>query len=393
MGLFIKIIPVDFANESRDKRELTVVKELGHKVIVVTLNSSKTNEIKISDGWELHCRSTRPICKGKMLNINRLIAVILWAVYVKKMQPDFISGHDIHGLLIALLSCITTKKSRRPVIIYDAHEFESGRNTKRNLLTKFLIVKLERFLLKRTSLSIVVNESIATEMQKLHKLKTKPLVIRNVPNYWKIDESKCKMRRDEYFSQKNIESSNFFILMYHGILMNGRGIENLIRATSRIEKTLTVILGDGEPGYLKSLKKIADEEGVSERVLFHPYVRLEELWQYVGAADVGIVNIENICESYYYSLPNKLMENIQSETPVIGSDFPEIRKIINKYKIGLLCAPNKVETLVAAIRDLMGNKGIYYIYKENLKLAKKDLCWENEKKLLLEEFAKTLVSY
>jgi len=233
----------------------------------------------------------------------------------------------------------------------------------------------------------MVNDTIANEVQKLHNLNARPIVVRNVSPYWKIDKTVCKQRRKELIESMNLDEEQIkFLVMYHGSVTNGRGIENLIRAVSKMSNVLAVILGNGDSSYTQSLSNLAKQELVSDKILFHPYVPLEILWQYVGAADVGIVNIENVCLSYFYSLPNKFNEIIQSETPVIGSNFPEISRIINDYNIGLTCDPYNVDDLTAKIKEMISNKKKYANFKMNLKKAKRELCWENEKHVLMKSY-------
>lgn len=58
-----------------------------------------------------------------------------------------------------------------------------------------------------------------------------------------------------------------------------------------------------------------------------------------------------------------------------------MKKLIDNYKIGRACNPKNIEEIRENILDLTSKKN-----KEieiNLKIAKKELCWENEEKRLL----------
>ena len=181
--------------------------------------------------------------------------------------------------------------------------------------------------------------------------------------------------------RNEIEQDRDFIIMYHGAVTRGRGIETLIDVVSVNPYIKLFILGDGTKEYINNLKQNVAKKA-SDRVAFHPAVPHKELWKYVGAADVGMITIPAVCQSYYYMLPNKLLENIQCLTPVIGSDFPEIRKIINGYGIGLLCDPSDVNKINDCIEKMRIDKAFYNACKRNLLSAKKELCWEKEKHIL-----------
>ncbi len=381
--MVLKICGSEWVNESRDKRELAVYRELGEKVTVLTKGSlSDKGRYDKIDGYEVRRYTTRPLGTKVPNSLNRVISLFIWAGYTKnELKPQIISGHDLPGLLIGWLSNIGRKDKAK--LIYDSHEFELGRNEKRNKLQVFGIKHLERFLIKRCAFSIMVNDSIADEVQRIHKLSQRPIVVRSTPEKWEIDREVIRQVRAELTSSFPSAGT---VLMYHGVVMAGRGIEKLLEVVKCMNGVNVVILGNGLETYLAGLKKLAKEYGIAERVLFHPAVPIGELWKCVGAADVGMITIPAVAKSYYYMLPNKFFENIQSETPVIGSNFPEIKRLVDKYGIGLLCNPEKIEEICACVEKMCTDRVFYEKCKRNMLTAKEELCWEKEKKTLIAAF-------
>ena len=127
-------------------------------------------------------------------------------------------------------------------------------------------------------------------------------------------------------------------------------------------------------------------EGVDARLYIHPAVPISELWKYVGAVDVCLMMIQGTSKSYYYSLPNKFFESIQSLTPMVASDFPEMKRIIDKYEIGLTTNPGDIEAMNQCVERMRTDKEFYDKCRNNLLKAKDDLCWENEKEVLKQAF-------
>lgn len=185
-------------------------------------------------------------------------------------------------------------------------------------------------------------------------------------------------------------SRDNFLIMYHGGLMPDRGIEILIDTLTLNPKIYLFLLGDGREDYIAGLVKYAEKKGVDQRVSIHQAVSYDELWKYVGAADAGMIMIRDAWKSYYYMLPNKLFENIQSETPVVCSNFPVITKLVEEYQIGLTCDPKKPEEIHRCIMRLWSDKEFYGDCKGNLKTAKEELCWENEKTRLKDAYRRIL---
>ena len=46
--------------------------------------------------------------------------------------------------------------------------------------------------MRRCAFSIMVNDSIADEVQKIHALKQRPVVIRSTPYCWELDEAEIE---------------------------------------------------------------------------------------------------------------------------------------------------------------------------------------------------------
>jgi len=321
--------------------------------------------------------------------LRQICSIASWAWCARKLEPAVISGHDIEGLAIGWLSTIGVSKKKRPKLVYDSHEFELGRNAQRSKIYLFLLKYSECFLMKRCAFSIMVNDAIADEVQKIHKLKERPIVVRSTPNYWMVDPQVCHQVRGELLAQMG--DPREMLLMYHGNVMRGRGIDMLLEVTAKNPNVCTVILGSAlQEEYLEELKKNAGKLGIGNRVLFCPAVPIEELWKYVGAADVGMILIPAIVKSYLYALPNKFFENIQSETPIICPNYPSYQPIMEQYSIGLSCDPTDLEQINACVERMRTNKEFYAQCKQNLKQAKEDLCWEKEKRILQGAYRKAI---
>ena len=384
----LKIALGEWKNESRDKRELSVCRELGLQPLVMAKGEPKDKYRKdCVDGFDVVRFSTRPLGTQIPNGINRAVALFTWAHYARKLKPDIISGHDLTALLIGWMS--NTFRSRKATLIYDSHEFEIGRNAKRSKLQLWWVTHLERFLIKRCAFSIMVNDAIADEVQRIHKLKQRPIVVRSTPNYWEIDVSKCREKRSELL--KSFDDKVEYLLIRHGNVGNGSGIESILQILTLNPKYGLLLLGQQNmEEYSERLKENISKYQLNHRVIFHPAVPIEELWQYVGAADVEMILTEPIVRSHYFVLPNKFFESIQSQTPIIASDMPEMKKLIDKYQIGLTCNPTDIDAINTCVERMRTDKAFYAQCKENLKIAKRDLCWEKEKEVLKEAYQKVI---
>jgi glycosyltransferase involved in cell wall biosynthesis len=200
-------------------------------------------------------------------------------------------------------------------------------------------------------------------------------VVRNVPFY--IDQN---------LSDKNQKNGIKYIL-YQGSLNVGRGLEHIIDAMQFIDNVKLKIIGDGD--ITEQLKERILDKGLTEKIELKGRIPFEDLPAETAKADLGIALEENIGLNYYYALPNKLFDYIQAGVPVLVSSFPEMQKIVNKYEIGTVYDHKDPESLAQKISEIFKLENRYTKWKENTFIAAKELCWENEEKVLVQVYSQT----
>lgn len=373
-----------FDFESRDLREISVASEIFDEIVLF----ATAYEYK-EDYYNNYKIIFLPIrySSFKVFRYFQILKTLLFTIprILSKQNAHIISCHDLYSLFIGWLSNFYNN-SNKAFLVYDSHEFEAFRNAERNLFSRLFVYYLEKFLIHKADFTIIVNNSIANEIKKIHNLKNLPLVIRNIPNKYSLDFDRINKKRSEIQNLFTSEYKDAFMLIYHGGIFKGRGIELLVQSISLTENTVAVIMGFGEDKYIEEIKNLAKIHKVLHRIQFIKAVKNELLWEYVGCADAGFCVIEPIVKSYYLSLPNKFFECIQSLTPIICSDFPEMSFLLNKYNIGVSVNPTEIKEIVSAINNLKNNTQTYLNYKENLRIAKDILCWENERELLRKKY-------
>lgn len=264
---------------------------------------------EVLHGYDVYNYSSRPLGDAKILRpLNRFLSLFTWAHHARKFHADIITGHDYLALLIGWMSTVFIPKKKKPKLVYDSHEFELGRNKKRSKFALWCVKKIEGFLIKRCAFSIIPNDDIADKLAEMYRVK-RPVVAKNIPVYWHLDEGKMKKQHDAYCDALSVPHDSF-LLMLHGGIKRGRHIENTVRAASMANIPL-VLLGNADEGYIDELRKYAEELGFAEKLLILPAVPLEELWKYAGGADAELIITPATCENHYYMLPNKVFESIQ----------------------------------------------------------------------------------
>ena len=380
---FVKVAYVhDWLYANRDRREVDVAVNLGWDVTVVKPDTGKDDE---PERYKLLKFTTRPH-KHYPKKLNQISAGFKWAKEIAKLQPDVISGHNLTGMYIAMLSNRYRKDKKKARLVYDAHEYLMGQLVRANAIKRKFNGMIEKYVIKHSDLPMFVNDSICDAVKKDYKLDERPLCVRNfpllAPEVTAEEKSAARKELEDLFEDKGEKT----IVMFHGQFRSGCSIEKLIKAAEAIPSMYLVLLGYAvNQDYYENM---ITSSSARSRIAIHGAVPQKELWKYISAADIEAVVIENKNASYYYSLPNKLLESIQGLTPVIGSVYPEIKAIIDKYKVGITCTPEDQDSINKSIEYMINNREFLSECSKNCIAAKQELCWEKESKVLEEAFKK-----
>jgi len=284
---------------------------------------------------------------------------------LSKMDSDIFVAEDVYTLPLVTFYA----KLKRKRVYYNCRElypFLAGLRNKKIVQT--IIRAVERFFIKRVDLVLTTGEMDSQFIQQYYKI-TNVIVLRNLPNNYAPGAEinlKAKLSIPE----------NSRILLYQGVLLQGRGLAKTIEAIKNLGNVHFVILGEGVER--KNLEKLAGDLDISQRVHFLGTINQSELVNYTVEADIGLSLIENISLSYYYALPNKLFEYIAAGVPVICSDLPQMKMIIDKYKVGECFNMDSGGSLESKFSQLIDNRDMLREYSINAKEASKELNWRVE---------------
>jgi len=283
-------------------------------------------------------------------------------LYLLTAKVDLIFANDLDTLPAAYLA----SKIRHKKLIFDAHElFPEVPELVNRALIKYIWQKIEDLIFPHLTNSVTVCKSISDYYK--HKYNIQMSVVRNIPYYHNSIEVKAKI----HFPNKKI-------ILYQGALNTGRGLEMVLDAMPFVLDAMLVIIGDGD--IFQQLVKRTKTLKIEDKVHFVGKVSGDKLYEYTPAASIGLCLLENKGLNYYYSLPNRIFDYLQAGVPVLATRFPEISNIVETYKTGILIDHYEPTYLAEVINDMLANP----LETSHFKHVAKELCWENEEKVLIE---------
>jgi hypothetical protein len=258
---------------------------------------------------------------------------------------------------------------------YDAHElFTEVPEVVTRPRVQRLWQGVENFIVPHAQLCYTVGPALARLFGQRHPGSCFA-VVRNVP----ISNEQVTSADGRHFGTEQPT------LLYQGALNVGRGLAELLEAMPLVPARL-VICGEGDCS--AALRVQAARLGLlaSGQVEFKGYVLPAELRQLTAQATVGIMLLENIGLSYYYSLANKFFDYVQAGIPQLCIDFPEYRALNEQHEVATLVPDLAPATLAAALARLLpgGQPGTYYQrLAQNCRHARQEWRWQEEEKVLV----------
>ncbi|HEU5382667.1 MAG TPA: glycosyltransferase family 4 protein, partial [Ktedonobacteraceae bacterium] len=143
------------------------------------------------------------------------------------------------------------------------------------------------------------------------------------------------------------------VLIYHGKLADRTGLDVAIRAFALARPVVPNLRFDIKAGNSKvraALKRLAEELGVGEAVVFSDPCASDKLIDFVLHGNIGIIpyRADGFEE---YVLPTKAYEFAWMQRPIIASDTVAIRSMFRPESI-VLCEPGNPHAFAEAIIDL-----------------------------------------
>lgn len=282
--------------------------------------------IKPRSGWKRRWFSSKEAV-GKAIEVN----------------ADIYHFHDPD-----LLPHILKIKKKRPnaKIVYDMHENFNAR-FKQWGLPAFLgnwFHKYQLYKINRMDGYATTTES----MKVLFKEVKKPgVVIRNA-----VD-----VNRLTHIDIESVQAFDIPTIYTSGANSHARLVLQTVQSMKYLPKELNfqmMFAGRYAPGIKEDLMAQAQKDGTDKYLHLEDMLPWDENFIRTAKALCGCVFYEDNVNNQV-TLPNRVYEYMFSGIPIVVSDFPELRKIVEKAQCGVIVSSDKPEEMAQAFEYLLRN--------------------------------------
>jgi len=171
------------------------------------------------------------------------------------------------------------------------------------------------------------------------------------------------------------------IAMYVGHLYGWKGVDVVIAAAkaSRDSNEYFVLVG-GTPDDVKTYQKRCQKEGL-RNVLIVGHKEREVIPKYLLAADALLLpNVPTSKESESYTSPIKMFEYMASGVPIIASDLPSIREVLDE-STAYMVKPGDLAAILAALGEV--SRGAASVRARHAKIRVLDYTWDKHARKII----------
>jgi len=354
MQKVILAVSNDITTDQRLHKVCTSLQKAGFDPLLVGRN--KTSSLPLGDRSYGTHRLPMWFDSGKFFYLELNIRLFFFLLF---HEVDIITANDLD----TLLPCFLVARLKRVKLVYDSHEyFTEVPELAHRAFEKKVWTKLEEFIFPRLDRVSTVAVSIADIYSRKYKVPVK--VVRNLPHKGKALNA--------------MKASKEKVLIYQGAINMGRGIELMMKAMSLLPEYVLWVIGDG-PLYAD----LSERSRLFPNVQFLGRVPFEMLHSYTEKAILGLSLEEDLGLNYRFALPNKLFDYLQSQVPIVCSDLPEMKQVVESYELGRVLTERTPAALAALVKEMVEDEDRMRQYQKNCLKASEALNWEKEEEVLL----------
>lgn len=356
------------------KKEIKCLLDNGMEVIYFTNKENLNVKKEYLKNYEPYVNPDLEVYYNKNFYVDRRMRRFLKSFFFFLYLPKdcrIYHFHDPDLLFTGLVLKILGKK-----VIYDVHEnYRDSIRDKEYLpeVLKITVSKLvsffETFCCRFFDMIICATPYIEKRFSDSGIVKT--CVVSNYP------------LKSEFSSNPDFNAPKENRIIYAGGITKKRGISKLIQSLTLIDQNIQfklILAGEiNPPEYEHDIRSLDGWKNVEYLGILSRIALAEQFNKAIGGIALFLPE-----KNHIYSQPNKIFEYMSAGIPVICSNFPLWREIVEANQCGICVDPDNIEEIAEGIKFILlnGNKA-RVMGKNGERIVKEMYNWETEESKLV----------
>ncbi len=387
------ISDLHLSSNPRVWKEANTLAYAGYDVVILTIWTSaekRERDVEILQNSSIVYKAALNLIQGEILEIKRFLlrlrsrlsreikrwigiesawclgyapGIMLRAAFAEK--ADLYIAHTEFGIVIGKELILKGAK-----VAYDIEDWYSKDYLVPERPVKLLQL-LEGFALKNGVYCSCPSHSMAEALAKTYPSGKKTEVLYN------------GFSQKENADVKSIQSGSRSLVWFSQTIGEGRGLETVIKAISRLsQKTVLHLIGESVKGYDEQLKlQFPFEKG--HELIIHPPVKHYELVSVLSKFSIGLAIENQYPESRNQTVTNKILQYLQAGIKILATDTKGQSEVANYFPGSIAIVPvNDQENWAEQIEKLFSLPQINRA--EQLNKFNELFSWEAQEQKLLQ---------
>ncbi len=297
----------------------------------------------------------------------------IWSLFISR-NSIFI---HTRSWMVAFFSVFSRNKT-----VLELHDFEANRS--------FLIKIIFHFIFQSKNIIgiIFITHSLYTDYEYLinrYKIKRKYLILPDGAN----------ISTQDYNFKSSLIDKRLYNIGYSGHLYEGKGVEILLKLAKTLKKDEHIHVLGGMQNDIIYWENEFKEKKLQDKITFHGHHHHNLVDSFLKQMDVLLLPIQDKVSVYSgkgniskYTSPLKMFEYMASGTPIIASNIPVLKEILNHNENSLIVGFDDIIAWNRSLTRLKNDVELRNKISNNaMNEVKNKYTWEIRAKKIIDEFS------
>lgn len=225
--------------------------------------------------------------------------------------------------------------------------------------------------------------------------------------YFELSEDKITVLPDgvDFKLFKSIHSSKKYahkkyaipldkkIIVYSGSFFDWKGVDTIVLSAKFIKsKDVVILIFGGRGESFDEINRLVKEEKLEDSIVIDSSLPYEELIKILKSSDIAVIPNKNTTSiGSKYTSPLKIFEYMAAGLPIVSSDVPAMKEILDNEKNTLYFKAGDEKSLAKSIDRLMFDDKLRSAIKTNNLIKVNDYSWNN-RAMKTHEVVRTIIN-